>query len=181
MFFLQEIVKQETVEDDAVLTVTGEDSNPASTSQDPLSNNQVSAHRRPALPPTRIKRAFKSPHKSSGLRFKPDIVVREALAIIKDLQGGRSARDQFTVFGEQVGMQIRDLPSPCARKIVKHMISTLLFDAEMGKYDNPPNDPLQPSSSIAGPYHFPQPPTDRNPSQLTTPGTSDELIKTISN
>lgn len=178
LFFFQEILNQETIEVETVQTVTGDDDDPVSEThcQDPLPNNQVPAPRRPALSPTRLKRAFKLPQKSSASRFKPDVVVREALAIIKDLQGGRSARDQFTVFGEQVGMQIRDLPSPCARKIVKHMISTLLFDAEMGKYDNPSNYPLQPSTSNAGPYHFPQPPTDINISQLPT---SDELTKTI--
>lgn len=179
MFFLQEILNQETIEVETVQTVTGDNDDAVSEIQDPLPNNQVPAPRRPALSPPRLKRAFKLPQKSSASRFKPDVVVREALAIIKDLQGGRSARDQFTVFGEQVGMQIRDLPSPSARKIVKHMISTLLFDAEMGKYDNPSNYPLQPSTSNAEPYHFPQPPTDINISQLPSPGTSDELTKTI--
>lgn len=50
-------------------------------------------------------------------------------------------KDQYTVFGEQVGMQIRDLLSSHARNMVKYLISTTLFESEIGKYDNPNSFP----------------------------------------
>lgn len=56
-------------------------------------------------------------------------------------------------------MQIRDLPSLYARKVVKQIISTVLFDAEMGKYDYPPTT-------------FAQPPTFGIPMYTPIPGTS---------
>ncbi|KAJ8949611.1 hypothetical protein NQ318_007373 [Aromia moschata] len=62
---------------------------------------------------------------------------KKALSIIKNIQVRKAFKDQYTVFGEHVGMRIRDLPSPHAKTIVKHIISTVLFEAEMGKYDNP--------------------------------------------
>lgn len=40
-------------------------------------------------------------------------------------------QDQYTAFGEQVGMRIRDLPSVHAQKVVKHLISYTLFEEEM--------------------------------------------------
>lgn len=47
-----------------------------------------------------------------------------------------SQRDEYSVFGEYVGMTIRHLNNDTARIVVKHYINNLLFEAEMGKYDN---------------------------------------------
>lgn len=81
---------------------------------------------------------------------------------MKDVQGHSALKDQYTVFGEQVGMRIKDIPSSHAKKIIKHLISTILFEAEMGKYDNPNSYPrhpyLQPfyySSHSVPPIYFP--------------------------
>lgn len=41
------------------------------------------------------------------------------------------------VFREQVGLRIRDLSLLQAKKIMKHLISTTLFEAGMNRYDNP--------------------------------------------
>lgn len=81
--------------------------------------------------------------------------TEEALTIMKEIQAGKSIRDQYTVFGKQIGMQIRDLTSPYARKVVKKIISNVLFDAEMGKYDYEPNT-------------FPQPPAFDMPMPMPT-------------
>lgn len=45
-------------------------------------------------------------------------------------------RDEYSVFGEYVGMTIRHLHNDTAKIVVKHYINNLLFEAEMGKYDN---------------------------------------------
>ncbi|KAF5275627.1 hypothetical protein FQA39_LY06739 [Lamprigera yunnana] len=63
--------------------------------------------------------------------------TEEALSIMKGIQGRHtSGLDQFKTFGELVGLRIKDLPSSNAQKIVKHLISNILFEAEMGKYDH---------------------------------------------
>jgi len=98
----------------------------------------------------------------------------EALVIMKDIQASRSVKNQYTLFGEQVGMQISGLNTPYSRKVVKQIISTVLFDAEMGKYDYPPNTSTQlypgghlysqpPNSSVPMYPHFGSP-TSSNPS-----------------
>lgn len=45
--------------------------------------------------------------------------TNEALAIMRDIQGGKFVRDQYAIFGEQVGMQICGLPTPYSRKVVR--------------------------------------------------------------
>jgi len=55
---------------------------------------------------------------------------------MKSIQEKNTTRDQFSVYGEEVGIRIRDLTSSNAQKITKHAISNILFEAEMGKYDN---------------------------------------------
>lgn len=74
-------------------------------------------------------------------------------------RNSNTLKDQYIAFGEQVGMRIRDLPSPHAQKIVKQLVSTTLFEAEMGKYDNPiifPNTYSQPSQSFYQSFQTPQ-------------------------
>ncbi|KAL5280958.1 hypothetical protein ACFFRR_004773 [Megaselia abdita] len=45
-------------------------------------------------------------------------------------------RDEHSVFGEYVGLTIRNLNNDTSKIVVKHFINTLLFEAKMGKYDN---------------------------------------------
>lgn len=62
--------------------------------------------------------------------------TEEALSIMREIQGrNRLMTDQYKSFGDQVGLRIRDLPSSNAQKIAKHLISNILFEAEMGRYD----------------------------------------------
>ncbi|XP_069673312.1 uncharacterized protein [Periplaneta americana] len=163
-----------------------------SETEDPISSEADETHpdvlqkedQKPELleaPPTQStskaggnKRVLQSPNKASSSRSKKPKFSEtdEALPIMKDIKAGKELRDQYTVFGEQVGMQIRELPSPYARKVVKQVINTVLFDAEMGKYDIPSTTPyLQPS-----PYQtllYSQPPTFGFPTvHGPIPGTS---------
>ncbi|KAF5305213.1 hypothetical protein FQA39_LY09301 [Lamprigera yunnana] len=63
--------------------------------------------------------------------------TEEAPSIMRGIQGRHtSGLDQFKTFGELVGLRIKDLPPSNAQKIVKHLISNILFEAEMGKYDH---------------------------------------------
>ncbi|KAF5304268.1 hypothetical protein FQA39_LY09795 [Lamprigera yunnana] len=76
--------------------------------------------------------------------------TEEALSIMRGIQGRHtSGLDQFKTFGELVGLRIKDLPSSNAQKIVKHLISNILFEAEMGKYDH--GNPL--SGNYSQPFY----------------------------
>lgn len=134
------------------------------------------------------KRSLNSSKNQNKAKYS---ATNEALAIMKDIQGSRSLKNQYTLFGEQVGIQISGLNTPYSKKIVRQIISTVLFDAEMGKYDYPPNTSTQlypgahlysqpPNSSIPMYTHFGTP-TSSNPlfrlpfpstSQVSTPMTS---------
>lgn len=132
------------------------------------------------------KRLFKSPIKGQGFTSKrtKHSATDEALAIMKDIRASNTTvRDQYTVFGEQVGMRIRDLPSSYAKLITKQLISNVLFDAEVGKYDNPSTCYPPPSAhSPQVPYHapptvIPLPRSFQNNSCVPQPGPSHYGLK----
>ena len=77
---------------------------------------------------------------------------------MRDIRGRNALKDQYAAFGEKVGMRIRDLPSSDAKKIVKHLISNILFEAEVGKYDNSNSFPTAYSQPYYHIPHFSQPP-----------------------
>lgn len=85
------------------------------------------------------KTPLKSSHAQLCSKKYNSSATQEALSIMREIneRNINTVKDQYIAFGEQVGMRIRDLSSPHAQKIVKQMISTTLFEAEMGKYDNP--------------------------------------------
>ncbi|CAG9839177.1 unnamed protein product [Diabrotica balteata] len=57
--------------------------------------------------------------------------------VMREVQGRSPlVPDQFKCFGDEVGLRIRDLSSSNAQTIVKYLISNILFEAEMGKYNN---------------------------------------------
>lgn len=98
------------------------------------------------------KRSLNSSRNQNKAKYS---ATDEALAIMKDIQGSRSVKNQYTLFGEQVGMQISGLNTPYSKKVVRQIISTVLFDAEMGKYDYPPNSSTQ---LYPGAHLYSQPP-----------------------
>jgi len=57
-------------------------------------------------------------------------------------------------------MQISGLNTPYSKKVVRQIISTVLFDAEMGKYDYPPNTSTQ---LYPGAHFYSQPPNSSVP------------------
>ncbi|XP_046670972.1 uncharacterized protein LOC124360981 [Homalodisca vitripennis] len=86
--------------------------------------------KRVSLPKEQSDRPGGGPQKK-----KKTTATEEALSIMRSIQGRHKGMDQFKSFGEQVGLRIKDLPSSNAQKIAKHLISNILFEAEMGKYD----------------------------------------------
>jgi len=43
--------------------------------------------------------------------------------------------DEYGVFGEYVAITIRKLKTSKSKIVVKHLINNLLYEAELGKYD----------------------------------------------
>lgn len=68
---------------------------------------------------------------------KADTLVSEAYSIMKEIYAGKRERDVFTVFGEHVAMRVRNLPTEHAQVVVQQLINTIIFEAELGKYNNP--------------------------------------------
>lgn len=45
-------------------------------------------------------------------------------------------RDEYTIFGEQIAVKLRKLSSDRVRSIVQYKMNSLMFEAEMGKFDD---------------------------------------------
>lgn len=58
--------------------------------------------------------------------------AEEAYKILKE----SVKRDDFTTYGEHISNEIRKLPSR-SQAVVKHLLSNILFEAAMGKYEDP--------------------------------------------
>ncbi|CAH1970835.1 unnamed protein product [Acanthoscelides obtectus] len=71
-------------------------------------------------------------------KTKADHEQQEAFAIMKTIYHNKMERDGFHIFGELVSNKLRNLKTDYARNTVEHMISNILFEANMGKYDYPP-------------------------------------------
>lgn len=83
--------------------------------------------------------------------------MSEAINILKSIQAKRQDKDEFAVFGEEVAIKLRKIPSPHARFMAQTIINNTLFEAEMGKYDGPIIQPQQyhlPSTISAQYQHF---------------------------
>ncbi|XP_022186587.2 uncharacterized protein LOC111045462 [Nilaparvata lugens] len=95
--------------------------------------------------------------------------------------------DQFQAFGNQVGLRIRDLTSQNAQKIAKHLISNILFEAEMGKYDSNPfsatnSPPFNPLNFVQPLYSVPNQnglPSCTGQSSSTTTSKTNERCHSI--
>lgn len=48
---------------------------------------------------------------------------------------GSGGRDEFNIFGEHIANKIRKLSSTHAQNTVQHLISNLLYEAELGKFN----------------------------------------------
>lgn len=134
----------------------------------------------------RNKRLTKSPSPGSRKKQKTS-ATEEALSIMRDIQGrSASVTDQYKAFGDQVGMRIRDLPSLNAKNMVKHLISNILFEAEMGKYDNPMSAsypqpfPVQNYNNVQQQFSVPMAPAYPNLQQRFEQPSNSGLLQTIS-
>lgn len=76
-----------------------------------------------------------------SLKRNKKLQLLKKLFSSRETQGlNASVTDQYEAFGDEAWMRIRHLSSSNAKKIVKHLIINILFEAQIvliGKYDNP--------------------------------------------
>lgn len=68
-------------------------------------------------------------------KSKEDLITEEAFKIMKSISTEKKAKDEYTLFGEQVAIKLRKLSDNKAKATVQHVINTVLWQAELGKYD----------------------------------------------
>ncbi|XP_054007409.1 uncharacterized protein LOC128891708 [Hylaeus anthracinus] len=109
------------------------------------------------------RKEFASPRKLllKRKKFIQDPQMERAYRIIEETVSKRTARDASTIFGEHVTMKHRSY-NRHTQSVVEHLISNILFDADMGKYNEnsqsrddytalPVTPALSPSSSSTAP------------------------------
>ncbi|XP_072400641.1 uncharacterized protein [Diabrotica undecimpunctata] len=83
---------------------------------------------------TSPKKQFKSPnldHVHSKKRKGDDPMVNDAYRMMTQVFLDRNKKDVFSVFGEEVAVTLRNLPTAYAQATVQHMISTILFEGKL--------------------------------------------------
>lgn len=104
--------------------------------------------------------------------------MAEAYEVMKSLVCKQGQRDEYHVFGEHVGYKIRKLPTDYAKSTVEYLINNILYEAETGKYDFPPQQqyqyvqqPYNQSQSVSAPYqsNIPSSPTSSATTSLASP------------
>lgn len=100
--------------------------------------------------------------------------AEEAYKILKE----SVKRDDFTTYGEHISNEIRKLPSR-SQAVVKHLFSNILFDAAMGKYEDP-----SASCSSCSSYHHtrynPNPPTPWSSPQYSNASSTPQHFPVLS-
>lgn len=129
-------------------------------------NNQPSTSRQ-----NEPKRTFISPKTLPGKRKSMlDSKADEAYKILKETMANRTIRDESTIFGEHVANKHRKY-NENTKHIVEHLISNVLFDADMGKYNEPFSHSQRPYSTIQSltPLQSPSPTTSSTHSTSSPP------------
>nr|CAH7739630.1 unnamed protein product [Callosobruchus chinensis] len=89
-----------------------------------------------------INKAYKQKDISQNIERRNEEVYNIVTSLQKDrLDRSRNKPDKFDIIGQLVAQKLRCLPTPYAQSTVEHLIHNLLYDAEMGKYNNDPKKP----------------------------------------
>lgn len=68
---------------------------------------------------------------------------------MKDIYNNKKIRKNSDIFGEFVACKIENLKTDYAKNTVEHLISNILWEASLGKYDLPPQ-----SAGPGSQYHM---------------------------
>jgi len=63
---------------------------------------------------------------------------------MKKLFNERNDRNEYHIFGEQVGCKVSKLSTNHAKITVQHLLNNILWETKLGKYDNPPVNQFNP-------------------------------------
>lgn len=91
-----------------------------------------------------LKEISKCPQKTSDpktKRFKRDMcrcVIDEAYYATKTCCLNNEDKNEFEIFGQYVACKIRKLSTSYAKSAVQYHINKILYHAELGQYDRPP-------------------------------------------
>lgn len=93
---------------------------------------------------TQLKKKH-TPTKSNNSNHTEDR-MRELYKSMKSVDNSHQERenkivDDFDVFGDIVARKLRRFRTRCAQITVQHLINNILYEAEMGRYDEPINIP----------------------------------------
>jgi len=101
----------------------------------------------------------KFPVQKNNQKRKKNSMADEAYEVMKSMVSKQRERDEYHVFGEHVGHKIRKLRTNYAKSTVEYLINNILYEAETGKYDFPPQQqyqyfqqPYNQSQSVSVPY-----------------------------
>lgn len=89
---------------------------------------------------TTPKQPLKKPKVSSTSATNAAIIV-ETVNLLRPIQTRKNDKDEYTLYGKQVAIKLRNITSPQARFSVQQIINNVLFEAEMGhfSYNSQPN------------------------------------------
>lgn len=100
------------------------------------------------VPHSSIEKSTSHEQNTSAIKKKPvaknttDKRCEEIYSMIKSVHHDRQERktqpDDFDIFGEIVARKLRNLPTRYAQITIEHQINNLLYEAELGKYNEPP-------------------------------------------
>lgn len=65
------------------------------------------------------------------------LMVEEAYQVMKTLTS-KPEKDEHNIFGEHVAHKIRKLHTNYSKNTVQYLINNILYEAELGKYNDPP-------------------------------------------
>ncbi|XP_064091706.1 uncharacterized protein LOC135205269 isoform X3 [Macrobrachium nipponense] len=74
---------------------------------------------------------------------RDEILAEEAFNAAQHMQKRLQERDEHELFGELVAKKIRNLPTKYAKIKTQQLISNILFEAQLGKYDEMPRTDLE--------------------------------------
>lgn len=69
-----------------------------------------------------------------------NVIKRNQMAdeVMKSMLNRQEKRHKFHIFREHIVCKIRKLPTDVSKNTVQHLINNILYDAELGKYNNSP-------------------------------------------
>lgn len=119
------------------------------------------------------KELFQFPQKTSNSttkRFKIDntSMVDEPYHVTKSLYQKNEDKDEFDNFGQHIACKIRKLSTSYAKNTVQNLITNLIYQAELGQYD-------QPSQSVTYIHQTPYFNHQLNPCQSVSASNSSQL------